>query len=745
MSSSEIEIVSDSTNDQKNSAQNPNEVAITDVFGASAYGDFEKLRKFVEEDGVSLSKPDANGYHAVQWAALNNFAAIVQYIIEHGGDVHATDKANQTALHWAAVRGSIAAADVLLQNGARVEAADVNGYRAVHVAAQYGQTTFLNHVVAKYHADFDAPDNDGRSPLHWAAYKGFADTIRLLLFRDASQERQDKEGCTPLHWAVIRGHVEACTVLVHAGTKQELSVKDNTGFTPVQLASDKGHRHIALFLSNAQNALSKRWVDKVCIGRLRDIGYAHILFCLIFINTILFINSVLFAPDVPKVTAILGLWGWTAVSVVIAALMMFYRCSSQLDAAVSLELVSSSPPVSPLAVSPSSVSSPPPLLVYSRRKSSPPPVVSTPTADPPASDDSDPTAHRYPPRAQLQSYKETCQDSHWVQAMEDELFALQKTSTWELVPLPACKNLVGCKWVYKVKTHSDGSLKRCKARLVVKGFSQEYGIDYEETFAPVAKMTMSFVSAPRSTHWTALVRILRYLRAYVDSDWAGDVTDRKSTKDPGYIKTSGGKGGHTDAEDPLVNIDLNNSSIWTGNWSQLCPTCKIIRPVRSKHCPTCKHCVEQFDHHCPWISNCVGKRNKWDFFVFLCMGALSSFLGAIVAVQRIWMAPMSLPVGETWIHFVVVQHPGLVAFLVMDAIIFLAAASLLTVQASQIARNLTTNEAINSVRYAYLRNPDGRFRNPYNHGCRKNCSDFLIQGYTNDDEIAWPPLQEVAR
>ncbi|GMP38733.1 hypothetical protein CsSME_00009874 [Camellia sinensis var. sinensis] len=38
---------------------------------------------------------------------------------------------------------------------------------AVHVAAQYGQTTFLNHVVAKYHADFDAPDNDGRSPLHW--------------------------------------------------------------------------------------------------------------------------------------------------------------------------------------------------------------------------------------------------------------------------------------------------------------------------------------------------------------------------------------------------------------------------------------------------------------------------------------------------------------------------------------------------------------------------------------------------
>ena len=88
-----------------------------------------------------------------------------------------------------------------------------------------------------------------------------------------------------------------------------------------------------------------------------------------------------------------------------------------------------------------------------------------------------------------QSYKEACQDPHWIQAMDEELTALQKTSTWELVPLPAGKNLISCKWVFKVKTNSDGSLERYKARLVAKGFSQEYGIDYEENFATVAKMT----------------------------------------------------------------------------------------------------------------------------------------------------------------------------------------------------------------------------------------------------------------
>ena len=73
--------------------------------------------------------------------------------------------------------------------------------------------------------------------------------------------------------------------------------------------------------------------------------------------------------------------------------------------------------------------------------------------------------------------------------MDAKFQAFQRQHTWSLVPTPPYANLVGCKWVFKLKLNSDGSITRYEARLMAKGFHQQPGIDYFETFNPVIKPT----------------------------------------------------------------------------------------------------------------------------------------------------------------------------------------------------------------------------------------------------------------
>eukprot|EP01018_Ginkgo_biloba_P000354 Gb_00282 [translate_table: standard] len=121
-----------------------------------------------------------------------------------------------------------------------------------------------------------------------------------------------------------------------------------------------------------------------------------------------------------------------------------------------------------------------------------------------------------------QSFDEAINKVQWKNAMEAEFDAFVKNDTWTLMELPLDKDVIRTKWIYKTKYKSDGSIDKHKERLVAEGYAQQKGIDYTETFAPVAKMdTIKTLLILEAQHGWIIYQMdvkSAFLNGYVDEE-----------------------------------------------------------------------------------------------------------------------------------------------------------------------------------------------------------------------------------
>ncbi|CEJ00496.1 Putative Palmitoyltransferase [Rhizopus microsporus] len=188
------------------------------IFEAAQKGSFQTVRYLLDNKLATVHDVDSHGATPLHYATLANNDVCLKYLIDRGAVVDAPGGELQaTPLHWATRQGRLAAVHRLIREGADPSKRDSQGFNALHLAVHSSHAMLVLYLL---YLDMDVDVTDdvgGHTPLMWAAYQGYAQSVELLLRFGANVAATDHAQLTPLHWAAVRGNKMCIKKLLEYG------------------------------------------------------------------------------------------------------------------------------------------------------------------------------------------------------------------------------------------------------------------------------------------------------------------------------------------------------------------------------------------------------------------------------------------------------------------------------------------------------------------------------------------------
>jgi len=213
---------------------------------------------FLVEKGVSAQVINRQKQTPLHLAAQSGQPQNVEFLLDQGLDINAADQNRRTPLFLAATQGQERIVKLLLERKAATDVFTVDGETLLHVAAFYGYMAILESLFPFCKSLINAPDDDGKTPLHKAVWGNpKPEVVKWLLLHGADSQSKTYNrilkiafNYTPLHWAAKHGHLESAQALIEKGA--ELDATNSNGEMPYELAVRFGHDPVARLLIDPQ-------------------------------------------------------------------------------------------------------------------------------------------------------------------------------------------------------------------------------------------------------------------------------------------------------------------------------------------------------------------------------------------------------------------------------------------------------------------------------------------------------------